>query len=51
MHLSEVTPCVWKLPVLKMWSREVGLLNREVLELVVSDFCDGGKSLIAEFAM
>lgn len=42
--------CVWKLPALKVWSREVGLLNREVLEFMVSDFCDAGKSLIAEFA-
>lgn len=25
--------CVWKLPVLKMWSREVGVLSGEVLEL------------------
>lgn len=42
--------CVWELPGLKMWSREVGLLDGEGLELVVSDFCDAGKSLIAEFA-
>lgn len=36
--------------MLKMWSRECGLANGEVLELMVSDFCNAGKSLTAEFA-
>ena len=50
IHISEMDlGCVWKLPMLKLWSREADLLNRAVLELTGSDFCDAGKSLI-EFA-
>lgn len=36
--------------MLKMCSREVGLLSGEMLGIMVSDFWDSGKGLIAEFA-